>query len=168
MHTTLQTSFRAALLATIALSAPVPGCAADVTPDQAAKLEGQLRDWFQGMAGPGLPVSGSPIQVTAEGDHFRLTAPPAGFKMPVAGLPPILANAKPLDGGRWALDSIHIQTPATFTLDMPVPANGTAGGTPGGPGAAPRAGRRHGPAPRRPRAPHPGGSRPPVFPRHIR
>ena len=132
MHPTL----RAALLASIALSFPVAGHATDVTPDQAAKLQGQLRDWFQGMAGPGLPVSASPVQVTAEGDHFRLTMPPAGFKMPVQGIPPVMADAKPLDGGRWALDNIHIQTPATFTVDTPVPAGSDTPKPPARPGAA--------------------------------
>lgn len=113
MHLTL----RSALLAAVALSAPSLCHAADITPEQARTLEGQLRGWFAGMAGPGLPVATSPIQVTPDGDHYRLTAPPAGVKMPVEGWPPVTLNARPADGGRWTLDGIKIQSPATFTVE---------------------------------------------------
>ena len=81
------------------------------------------------MAGPGVPVTTSPIQVTPEGDHFKLTTPPAGFKMPVEGWPPVTANARPLDGGRWALDGLQVKSPSTFVVNMPGPPkdDGTAG-----------------------------------------
>lgn len=113
MHLTL----RSALLAAAALSAPSMCHAADITPEQARTLEGQLRGWFAGMAGPGLPVATSPIQVTPDGDHYRLTTPPAGVKMPVEGWPPLTVNARPADGGRWTLDGMKIQSPATFTVE---------------------------------------------------
>ena len=115
MHST----FRASLLATLVFAAPVSGRAADVTPEQARTLEGQIRAWFSGMAGPDLPVAASPIQVTPEGDRFRLTAPPAGLAMPVKGLPTVTATAMPADGGRWLLDGLQMQSPATFTMETP-------------------------------------------------
>lgn len=122
----------AALLAALLAAVPATSRAADVTPEQARTLEGQIRAWFQGMAGPDLPVAASPIQVTPEGDHFRLASPPPGVKMPVQGWPTAVANAKPLDAGRWALDGIRVQTPATFTVDMPAPPKAE-----GKPGAGP-------------------------------
>ena len=117
MHLTL----RAAILVAVAASAPSLSRAADVTPEQARVLEEQLRAWFAGMAGPGLPVATSPIQVTADGDHYRLTTPPAGVKMPVEGWPPVTLNARPADGGRWTLDSMKVQSPATFTVETAAP-----------------------------------------------
>ncbi len=115
MHPT----FRATLLATLVILAPAPGRAADVTPDQARTLEGQLRAWFASVAGPNLPVASSPIQVTPEGDHFRLTVPPAGAAMPVKGWPTFSVNARPAEAGRWTLDGVRMQSPATFTVEMP-------------------------------------------------
>ncbi len=117
MHPT----FRATLLATLVILAPAPGRAADVTPEQARTLEGQLRAWFASMAGPDLPVASSPIQVTPEGDHFRLAVPPAGAAMPVKGWPTFIVNARPAEAGRWTLDGLHMQSPATFTVNTPAP-----------------------------------------------
>lgn len=114
MHLTL----RATLLATLAVAAPSLSRAADVTPDQARALEGQLRAWFASVAGPDLPIASSPIQVTPEGDHFRLTVPPAGAAMPVKGWPTFIANARPAEAGRWTLDGVRMQSPATFTVDV--------------------------------------------------
>ena len=112
-------AFRASLLATLVAALPAAGRAADVTPEQARTLEGQIRAWFSGMAGPDLPVASSPIQVTPEGDRFRLTAPPAGTAMPVKGWPTVTATAQPADGGRWTIGGLQMQSPATFTVDVP-------------------------------------------------
>ncbi len=118
MHPTL----RAALLASLMAWAPAASHAADVTPEQARSLEGQIRGWLASMAGPDLPVAASPIQVTPAGDHFVLTYPPARAAAPANRWPTTTANAKPAEGGVWTLDSIHVQTPATFTVNMPAPA----------------------------------------------
>lgn len=118
MHPTL----RAALLAPLVALAPAASHAADVTPEQARTLEGQIRGWFASMAGPDLPVAASPIQVTPAGDHFVLAYPPAKAAAPANGWPTTTANAKPAEGGRWMLDSLRVQTPATFTVSMPAPA----------------------------------------------
>ncbi len=114
-------TLRAAILAALAASVPTLARAADVTPEQARTLEGQLRDWFASMAGPGLPVAASPIKVAPEGDHYRLTGPSADA-VPVKGWPSVVANARPAGDGRWTLDGIKVQTPATFTVDAPTPA----------------------------------------------
>ncbi len=118
MHPTL----RAAILSCLVVSAPVASRAADVTPEQARTLEEQLRAWFASMAGPNLPVAASPIQVTPEGDHFHLMMPLAASKAQVKGWPTVTANAKPAMDGRWTIEGMHVQTPATFTVDTPMPA----------------------------------------------
>lgn len=118
MHPTL----RAAILVPLVAWAPTASRAADVTPEQAQALERQLRGWFAAMAGPNLPVAASPVQVTPAGDHFLLTVPPAGAAVPVKGWPSATANARPAEGGRWTLDSMRVQTPARFTVNMPAPA----------------------------------------------
>ena len=107
---------RVALAATFASLLPAMAFAADVTPEQARTVEAQLRGWFASVLGPKLPVASSPIQVTPAGDHYLLTAPAPGAA-PVQGSPKMTANAKPADGGRWTLNDIHIQTPATFTVN---------------------------------------------------
>ena len=118
MHLTL----RLAILASLIGMAPDVSRAADVTPEQARTLEERLRGWFASMAGPSLPVAASPIQVTPAGDHYRLTMPPAGATMPVKGWPTVTASAKPAEGGRWTIEDMKVQTPATFTVNTPVPA----------------------------------------------
>ena len=122
---------RAALLAPLVAWAPAASHAADVTPEQARTLEGQIRGWFASMAGPDLPVAASPIQVTPAGDHFVLAYPPARAAAPANGWPTTTANARPAEEGRWTLDSLRVQTPATFTANMPAPAK------PGGPARPP-------------------------------
>ncbi len=113
---------RAAILAPLVAWAPAASHAADVTPEQARALEGQIRGWFASIAGPDLPLAASPIQVTPAGDHFVLTYPPAGAATPANRWPTTTANARPAEGGRWTLDSMHVQTPATFTVNVPAPA----------------------------------------------
>lgn len=116
MHPTI----RAAILATLAVAIPAVSRAADPTPDQAQQLQKQLRDWFASVAGPDIPVAASPIKVAAEGDHFRLTVPLTTTK---AGAPFVyVGNARPASGNRWNLDDLHLSTPATITIDTPVPA----------------------------------------------
>jgi len=118
MHPTL----RAAILSSLVVSAPVASHAADVTPEQARTLEEQLRAWFASMAGPNLPIAASPIQVTPEGDHFHLMMPLAASKAQVKGWPTVTANAKPATDGRWTIEGMRVQTPATFTVDTRMPA----------------------------------------------
>ena len=120
-------TIRAAILATLVAAVPAMSHAADPTPDQAQQLQRQLRDWFASVAGPDIPVAASPIQVAAEGDHFRLTVPITTTK---AGMPFVyVGNARPATGNRWNLDDLHLTTPATITVDTPVaPAEGEKAG----------------------------------------
>lgn len=125
----------AALLATLACTVPAASRAADVTPAQARTLEDQLRAYFSTMVGPDVPVERSPIRVIPEGDHFSLSLPLGGKTASGPTAPALLGEAKPIDGGRWALDHLHITSPATFTTTMKVPDGQAAPRTPK-PGAA--------------------------------
>ena len=114
---------RYALLAATML-APVVAHAEDVTPEQAIELQGQLRGWLTGMLGPKIKLSDKPIQVTAEGDHFRLAVDVSG---PIAGTPmtiiggPVTATAKPLGGTRWSID--NLRQPSPWKVESAKPAD---------------------------------------------
>ena len=108
----------AAVILAGALSGPVH--AADVTPAEATDLQEQLRAWMASLVKPALDVGPAPVQVAAAGDHFDVTIPAPdalsamGFTAP--GLKVTLA-ARPLDGGRYALD--HLVLPQPLLLTMP-------------------------------------------------
>ena len=114
MHLTLRT----ALLATLACT-PVAGRAADVTQAQAQALEDQVRGYYSALVGPEVMVKRSPLRVIPEGDHFSLSLPLDGSGPTV---PALLGEARPLEGGRWALDHLRVTSPATFAGTMKVPA----------------------------------------------
>lgn len=114
---------RYALLAATML-APVVAHAADLTPDQAVELQGNLRGWLASLLGPKVKLSDKPIQVTADGDHFRLAVDVSG---PIAGTPmaivggPVTATAKPLGGTRWSID--NLRQPSPLKLESAKPAD---------------------------------------------
>ncbi len=120
----------AAVLATLACTVPAASRAANVTPAQAQTLEDQLRAYFSTMVGPDVPVERSPIRVIPEGDHFSLSLPLGGNTTSGPTAPALLGEAKPIDGGRWALDHLHITSPATFTTTRKVPDSQGAAGIP--------------------------------------
>jgi hypothetical protein len=83
--------------------------------ETAAKLQLQLRSFFSGWApGSGSP-DGSPLRVTAEADRYRITLPLVG----AAGEPAndIVATARPIAGGRWAIES-SLPSPASATVTI--------------------------------------------------
>lgn len=112
-------SVRAALVATL-LAAP-HAQAADVTPDQAKALEGQVRSWAQGLLGPDARLADRPVQVTPEGDHYHLAFP---FKV-TRGLTPdtimLTGSARPASGGRWTIEDVRVPSPSSFTAQMRIP-----------------------------------------------
>ena len=122
----MQPLLRATLLATLACTTLAwailgPAQAADVTPEQARALEGQLRAYFATLAGPDLPVEQSPIRVTPAGDHFAFAVPFDARRANDPTAPAALGDARPIDGGRWALDHLRVTSPATFTGTLKVP-----------------------------------------------
>ena len=115
-------SLRTALLAGAALL-PCAAKAADVTPEQGRAAEAAVRSWINGMLGPAVTLGASPVALTPAGDHFDMTMPVATLpgQPPAAGA--VMAQARPLDGGKWAVDDIHASMPLKFTVMVPVPAD---------------------------------------------
>jgi len=99
----LKPTLAAALLLT---AAPVQ---AQTTAADAAALQQAVHDFFDQMTGlPAISAALTP-QVTAEGDHLRLVLgwPKLGGAAFSLDAGTLTANAKPLSGGRWALDDIR-------------------------------------------------------------
>ena len=108
---------RAALVATLLATAAMPRAqAADITADQAKALESQISSWMRGLAGLNTNETSRPVQVSPEGDHYRL-ALPIGKPDPIT----LTASIRPTEGGRWAIEGPRIPSPAHFTLQMPPP-----------------------------------------------
>ena len=115
-------SLRTALLAGAALL-PCVAQAADVTPEQGRAAEAAIRSWINGMLGPAVTIGASPVTLTPAGDHFDVTMSAVTLpgQPPVAGA--VMAQARPLDGGKWAVDDIHASMPLKFTVMVPLPAD---------------------------------------------
>ena len=92
--------------------------AADVTPSQAAALEGQVKEWVSGLLG--IPVTG-PVQITAAGDHFDLTSSTIYRKADGVTPARATATARQQDDGTWSIDHAKLDTPLQFTLNVPTP-----------------------------------------------
>jgi hypothetical protein len=108
-------------LLAMGLLAPL-GAHAQPTPADAEGLEQQLHSWLADQLGPRVPLGERPFHITAEDDHFRVEVPVAGpigqtgFSIEAA---PLALAAKPLEGGRWALDSIDDVTLLRLVRDDP-------------------------------------------------
>ena len=106
---------RAALLAML-LAPQLPAAAlAQVTPEHAAALQAQLRDWLQTAVGPGLAIGQSPVDVTAAGDHFDLTYP----LLTAVGRPLVTAKMTDAGNGRWSIDDVVVPSPSVFNYRLP-------------------------------------------------
>ncbi len=119
MYSTLPAAL---LAASLSMAAVTPAAAADITPAQADALQAQMRGWVRGILGPDTRLTGQPVQVRPEGDHYRIELP---FGTPRAGQPgpvTLSASARPAEGGRWTFEGPALPSPAHFTLDMPAPA----------------------------------------------
>ena len=92
--------------------------AADATPEQARTLESQIRGWLTEMAGPAIPLPERPVQITPDGDHYRVAMP-----IGIAGgeTATMTATARPVEGGKWSIEAIHFPVPAHFTFNLPQP-----------------------------------------------
>jgi len=104
---------RIAVIAMTLLPIASPAGAAEISPDGAATLERQLRGWMVDMVGPSVPVPERPVQVTPAGDHYAVTVPTGLNTLQIT------ASARPLDGGKWAVDDVRVTSPAEFTVNVP-------------------------------------------------
>ena len=107
-----------AAFAVIAAGLPATAFAADVTPAQATDLEAQLRGWMASLVSPALDVGTRPVRITADGDHFNVELPAPNI-LAISGIADpglsVKLKAKPLEGGRWALDDLVIPSPLKLT-----------------------------------------------------
>jgi hypothetical protein len=103
----------AGLILAAALLAPPAW--AEVTPDQAAALEADLRAWVGGLLGPMLDPARLPLHVAADGDGYRLALDPAvldGTPVTVSGDTDV--HLQSLADGLWRLDDAHL--PESLTV----------------------------------------------------
>jgi hypothetical protein len=111
-----------ALAAVCVLWAAAPIRAAEVSDEQAQQLEQRMRDWLAALTGPSVDLGERPVQFVAEDDHYALTIPLAGV-FGRSGITlesaPMTGTAKPLDGGRWAIDDIRAPSPLKLTFPSP-------------------------------------------------
>jgi hypothetical protein len=109
------------------LLVPCGARADDIGPAQAQALQQQLTDWLAGLLGPGIAVTDLPLQITGEGDHYRMTWPIRGLDEPASGAA-VTASVRPLDGGRWAIEGIRLPDAASFTVTIPDTGDTATGG----------------------------------------
>lgn len=105
---------------------PLGARADDIGPEQANALQQQLKNWLASLL-PGITLPDVPLQITGEGDHYRVTLPIPGLDNPGGGMA-VTALVKPLDGGRWSIDAVNLPDTAAFTVTMPDAIDKTAGG----------------------------------------
>jgi hypothetical protein len=113
---------RIALALCLALLLPAGALAQTIDQDTARTLQQTLQSWFANLLGPNLGAVPQSLRVTAQDDHFRVTLP---FN-DATGDNEVAADVRPLDGGRWSVDVLHLPAVSRFTLQMPEP-----GGPPG-------------------------------------
>ncbi len=112
-------SVRAALTATLLAAAAVPQAhAADVTPEQAKALEGQVRSWAQGLLGPDIRLADRPVQVSPEGDHYHLAIPIKVKRGFTPGEIVLTGSARPASDGRWTIEDVRFPSPSSFTVQV--------------------------------------------------
>lgn len=100
---------------------------AEVTPEQAAALETQIRGFIARQVGAVLNASALSLHATPAGDSVKLELPLGGPMM--RGLIESskgawTARVKPLDAGRYAIEDMRLTSPLTFSLPRSGPRPG--------------------------------------------
>ena len=113
---------RTTLALCLALLLPASAVAQAIDQDGARALQHDLQSWFGGLLGPQLGAMEQRLRVTAEDNHFRVALPFAD----ATGQNAISADVRPLPGGQWSVDALHLPAATRFTLHVPQP-----GGPPG-------------------------------------
>ena len=113
-------SVRAALTATLLAAAAPQAHAADVTPEQAKALEGQVRSWAQGLLGPDIHLADRPVQVSPEGDHYHLAVPIKVTRGFTPGEIMLTGSARPASDGCWTIEDVRFPSPSSFTVQVRV------------------------------------------------
>ena len=115
---------RAALLAMLLAPLSPAAAFAQVTPERAATLQAQIKDWLQTTVGDSLKVDRSPITVTAAGDHFNVAYPLAA----ASGAPMVTGKMTDAGSGRWSINDVTVPSPSVFHYRLPPTKTGTPGG----------------------------------------
>ena len=108
-------SKRAAVLAATLLALTPAAVLAQTTPESAQALEQQVREWITTTLGPSAKIAKRPIQLTADGDHYRVAVPFGE----APDSPLVTATARMTGGGRWAIDDIRLPSPSEFHVNLP-------------------------------------------------
>ena len=103
----------------LALLLPAAAVAQPIDQDNAGALQHDLQSWFAGLLGPHLGAAEQRLRVTPKDDHFHVVLPFAD----ATGQNTISADVRPLPGGRWSVDALHLPAASRFTLSMPQPGN---------------------------------------------
>lgn len=87
---------------------------AETSLQDAQRLEQQIRDWLSGVLGPHVVMGERPVQMSPEGDHYRLEIPLSGTRV-MNGLVvtegSITGAVRALDGDRWAIERLRASSP---------------------------------------------------------
>jgi hypothetical protein len=111
------------LLATLALAWVAGPAWAD--PPSADAVQTQLR---AALGGIGQSAT-SPLTVTKTGEDYRILFPIGGMNSAAPDQPPgLLAVTHPVDGGRWAIDSLTVPSDSTVSLTGGATMHVTVGG----------------------------------------
>jgi hypothetical protein len=110
-----------------ALLTPAAAYAESIGPAQAQALQQQLKDWLSGLLGPSVKVPDLPVQITGEQDHYKFAVHVPGFEGPDGDVAST-ANVRPLDGGRWSIDSVKAPDAGSFTVTLPKTDDPDSGG----------------------------------------
>ena len=107
------------LLAPAASRAQVPA-PPPVSAEQAATLQTGLRGWIAGLFPLLLAPAAVPLDITADGGHYRAALDLAAFPDVAAGPDTALtAFLSPLADGRWQVDDIRMPSPFAIEAEGP-------------------------------------------------
>ncbi len=113
---------RVRLALCLVLLLPVGAAAQTIDQEAAQALQQNLQSWCANLLGPDLGATEQRLRVTAQDDHFHVALPFTD----AAGDNEVSADVRPLEGGRWSVDALHLPAASHFTLQVPEP-----GGPPG-------------------------------------
>lgn len=91
-----------------------------ITADGAQQIAQGVKAWLDGLIGPVADVSGFPLQVEAGDADYRLALPlgmTLGDGAVVLGDGQLVAQVKPLDDHRWAIESLRMPSPWSLKLE---------------------------------------------------